>query len=269
MNWSGIDNRSVSGRLLRWPLKLVPRGTILKIRRGPAKGLRWITGSGTHGCWLGTYELEKQECLERFVKPGAVVYDIGAQAGFYTLFFSCLAGAKGLVYAFEPFAENVRNLIAHIQLNRLKNVRIIQAAVGSADGVSGMTVDRSRFMNFIIPLNDAMLVVPTLSLDKAIDTYGFRPPDVIKMDIEGGESSALEGARRTLERYKPALFIALHGIQNSTLVSSLLRELGYSIHALDDGLIKDMAQADEIYALLTNSVRADRRGGLADCGSSL
>jgi len=72
-NWSGITNQSLTGRLLRFPLTLVPPGSILGIRRGPAKGLRWISGSATHGCWLGTYELDKQRALERFIKPGMMI----------------------------------------------------------------------------------------------------------------------------------------------------------------------------------------------------
>ena len=95
LNWSGISNKSLTGRLLRIPLKLLPADSTVRIRRGPAKGLRWIVGSATHGCWLGTYELDKQRVLERFVKHGMTVYDIGAQAGFYALVFSRLVGEAG------------------------------------------------------------------------------------------------------------------------------------------------------------------------------
>jgi hypothetical protein len=95
LNPSAISNRTLLGKVLRLPLRLLPKGMAIPILRGSAKGLKWIVGSSNHGCWLGTYELEKQVALERFVKPGMTVYDIGAQAGFYTLFFSRLVGGGG------------------------------------------------------------------------------------------------------------------------------------------------------------------------------
>lgn len=84
INLSRISNRSLLGRFLRFPLRFIPQESVVRIRRGPAQGMKWIVGSSNHGCWLGTYELEKQLALQRAVRQGMVVYDIGAQAGFYT-----------------------------------------------------------------------------------------------------------------------------------------------------------------------------------------
>lgn len=57
--------------------------------------MAWVVGSAPHGCWLGTYELEKQRTIMPFIKPGMTIFDIGAQAGFYTLLFSRLVGPSG------------------------------------------------------------------------------------------------------------------------------------------------------------------------------
>jgi protein-L-isoaspartate O-methyltransferase len=116
VNWSAINNHSVLGRALRLPLQALPKNMVMTIRHGPAKGMKWIAGSSTHGCWLGTYELEKQRVLARFISVGMTVYDIGAQAGFYTLFFSRLVGS-GKVYAIEPYAENTQYLLTHIRIS--------------------------------------------------------------------------------------------------------------------------------------------------------
>src|SRR4051794_37935389 len=125
INWSAIEPRSFVGRLVRVPAHAIPARTVMRIRRGPARGMKWIAGSSIHGCWLGTYELEKQQVLERFVRPGMTVYDIGANAGFYTLFFSSLVGDTGRVFAFEPCPYAARFLIDHVQMNGLSNVRVI------------------------------------------------------------------------------------------------------------------------------------------------
>src|ERR1700730_7827667 len=129
IKWSNIDHRSPMGRLLRLPARVLPAGTVMSIRRSPARGMKWIAASSIHGCWLGTYELDKQVALQQFVKPGMTVYDIGAQAGFYTLFFSRLVGDRGGVFAFEPCPYEARFLLDHVRMNKLANVRVILAAV--------------------------------------------------------------------------------------------------------------------------------------------
>jgi FkbM family methyltransferase len=190
LNWSAIDNHSLAGRALRAPLRLLPPSAVMKIRRGPAKGLKWIAGSSEHGCWLGTYELPKQNLLERLVRPGMTVYDIGAQAGFYTLCLSRMVGETGRVFAFEPFADNVRNLLEHVRMNGLRNVRIVQAAVAGCSGVRGFTTDQNACGNALAG-GDAGLLVPTVGLD----LLSLPPPHLIKMDIEGGELEADAGKR--------------------------------------------------------------------------
>jgi FkbM family methyltransferase len=195
LNPSAISNRTLSGKVLRLPLRLLPKGMAIPILRGPSKGQKWIVGSSNHGCWLGTYELEKQAALERFIKPGMTVYDIGAQAGFYTLLFSRLVGLGGPVYAFEPFAENLRYLVAHIAMNRLSNVKVVQVALASRTGVAGFTVGRGKSQNALVRSDESPLVVATMRLDELVEDHGFSPPDLMKLDVEGAEASVLDGAR--------------------------------------------------------------------------
>ena len=59
INVSVISDRRFFGRTLRLPLRLVPKSAVVPILQGPLRGKRWIAGSSTHGCWLGTYELAK------------------------------------------------------------------------------------------------------------------------------------------------------------------------------------------------------------------
>ncbi len=82
--------------------------------------MKWIVGSSNHGCWLGSYELKKQNQLVKYLKPGMIVYDIGAHVGFYTLIISKAVGPNGMVYAFEPFPDNIIFLKKHISLNKLR-----------------------------------------------------------------------------------------------------------------------------------------------------
>lgn len=126
---------TLRGRLLRLPLKLLPCGMMVSVRSGVNRGFRWMVGSSTHGCWLGTYEADKQDAVRRLAKPGMTIFDVGANAGFYTMAFSRLVGAKGRVYAFEPLAGNVANLLKHVAINNASNVTVIQTAVADRSGV--------------------------------------------------------------------------------------------------------------------------------------
>src|SRR5689334_1113570 len=102
INFSTLSRQGILGRAARLPLRLIPSGARMPVLQGPLKGMRWTAGAHTHGCWLGSYELSKQQLFARTLKPGGVLYDIGANAGFYTLLGSRLLGPEGRVYAFEP-----------------------------------------------------------------------------------------------------------------------------------------------------------------------
>src|SRR5690348_11469417 len=119
MNLLGIPRNTVFGRLLRFPLAFIPKTTVITAKGGLTKGMKWVVGSSTHGCWLGNYEPEHQALIRAEVKRDMNVLDIGANAGFYSLAF---AGLGASVWAFEPLAENVVNLRRHVSLNKLERV---------------------------------------------------------------------------------------------------------------------------------------------------
>jgi FkbM family methyltransferase len=242
INWSGIDRGSIIGRLIRAPLVLLPPDSIMRIRRGPARGMRWIAGSATHGCWLGTYELEKQRALARFIKPGMTIFDIGAQAGIYTLAFSRLTGASGRVIAFEPSPRESSFLLRHVAMNNLDNVTVITAAASARTGLAFFTTDRGTTMNAIT--DSGPLMVSTIALDEA----GLPAPALIKIDVEGAESMVLEGARETLRRARPVVFVALHSAAQKRLCAELLRAARYDLHDLSGDLIAGIPATDEVYA---------------------
>jgi len=218
---------------------------IVPIQRGPARGLRWIVNSQDHSCWLGTYEAAKQEALARYIAPGMTVYDLGANAGFYTLMFSRLLGPQGQVFAFEPGALPLPHLLRHLAVNRVTNVRVIQAAVSDRAGLRGFTIDLGTCMNQLEAAGTANLIVPVLSLDEA----ELPPPDLIKIDVEGAESAVLRGATGILREHAPTLFIALHSDAQRHECWRLLRAAGYQTYALDHTPLRDFAGCDEIYAL--------------------
>ena len=248
INWSSIPVNTFVGWVLRIFLRLIPKGQVVRVRSGLNRGMFWVVGAGTHGCWLGTYETEKQNALARFVKPGMKVLDIGANAGFYTLAFSRLVGMEGRVWAFEPNAENAEYFLKHIRLNQLHNANLIQAAVSDKNGIIGFQTTGCHATGHIT--NTSQYWVPAVALDSLIAENIILVPDVIKMDVEGAESQVLNGARDLLNKKKTALFIALHGDNQKQYCVEILRSAGYEIHLLDgQSAISGELTSDEIYAI--------------------
>jgi len=242
------DPRAPVGKLLRLPLRLLPRDWVLPVLSGINKGRKWRVGSHTHGCWIGTYERDKQDVVARLVRRGMTVYDIGAQAGFYSLAFSRLVG-DGHVYAFEPLAENCANLLYHLRINRTKNVTVFQMAVSDTCGIVDFQIAESNAMGSITDEPSAYRVY-AVALDTCIEGGVLPPPDLVKMDVEGGESRVLRGAVRLLSQPRPIWLVALHGQQQKQECWQILHDHGYSIYRLDGVQVVSPAEMpDEIYAL--------------------
>lgn len=217
------------GRVVRAPLRLIPRGTIVRIPRGPLKGLKWIVGASTHGCWLGTFESDKVAAFESEIRRDCVVYDLGANAGVYTLLSASRATA-GHVYSFEPLERNLDFLRRHIELNRFTNCTVIPAAVHSSSGWAQFAEGPTPEMAALA--TDGALRVKTVALDQLREAGTLPAPDLIKMDIEGNELEALRGATRLLESDRPVIFVAAHSSILERDCAEFLRNLGYSVALL-------------------------------------
>ncbi len=210
--------------------------------------MKWIVGTSVHSCWLGTYELNTQETVKPFIKPGMTVFDIGANAGFYTLAFSRLVGDRGKVWAFEPLAENVKSLLKHVMINQLRNVTVVQAAVSSEIGITGFQTSGHTCTGSLT--EGGSYRVPTVSLDGSITQHGLPIPDLIKIDIEGSESSLLEGAKKLLEKKTTTLFISLHGDDQKKRCREILEAANYRILTLGGSeLSNGQLIGNEIYAI--------------------
>jgi FkbM family methyltransferase len=86
--------------------------------------------------WAGMFEPVVEGVFADIVRPGSVVYDIGAHIGYYTLIAARRTGAGGQVVAFEPDPQNRARLERHIALNELVNTRVVPFAVSDASGTA-------------------------------------------------------------------------------------------------------------------------------------
>ncbi len=159
---------------------------------------------------FGYWEGHETRLLVGNVNPGDVILDVGANIGYHTVLFGALAGPKGRVIAFEPAADNYCLLNRNIARNGLENVETMAAAVCDKAGVLGLRRhDESSGAHTLADVEQAgfskTLLVPTLRLDDLpIDRVDF-----IKIDIQGAELLALDGASGLIEKNRSRLRMLL------------------------------------------------------------
>jgi len=227
MNLSRIPHTTLLGRAIRIPLRLVAPGAVVPIVRGPARGKRWISDSAAHGYWLGYRELEAQRRFAARLKPGDVVYDIGAHVGLYTLCASAKVGPHGHVYAFEPWPRNFQFLRRHIALNQVSNSSVIEAAVCNSAG--WRQFDASVCHSEVHLSETGSASVPTVSIDGFLaGDPGVRPPTVIRIDARDAEAEVLCGARRTIVECSPLIWLSTYSEEAGGECRKLLSSWGYT-----------------------------------------
>jgi len=231
MNLSVIPRSRLVGRLLRAPLRFVPRAAVVPIIQGPLHGTKWIVGSGTHGYWLGWYEADKVRRFAAAISGARVVYDIGANVGYYSVLASRVLGCPGQVVAFEPDPQNIAFLRRHLEMNAIENIRVVEAAVSDRCGEAMFQQEASRYMGAL--RQSGALLVRTLSVDDLVSSGKFPSPDVIKIDVEGAEQQVLLGAKQTLRSCHPLLFLATHSTALHSECCQFLKSFDYKLEAID------------------------------------
>ena len=171
------------------------------------------------------------------------IYDIGANLGLHTLYYSAVADQ---VVAFEPAPQTYRRLLENLALNDRSNVLTWNAALS----------DRSEMLDF---LDNGISQTGTLVTNAAharnfqkirvqayrLDDLDLPAPDLVKIDCEGAELQVLRGAIRTLRKHRPVVHLEVHpllGVAEAE-VQEFLRSAGYSVESRRKG--------DEMHYLCT------------------
>lgn len=129
------------------------------------------------------------------------VLDIGANIGWFTSIGGSIAGASGRFYAFEPDHDNFACLIDNIAQNRLFNVVPMRIALGDQNGGGHLYINEDNLGDHRIQQVEGRHAVPIqiAKLDTVLEGSDF-VPDLIKIDVQGAETVAFEGGKKTLEK---------------------------------------------------------------------
>ena len=157
----------------------------------------------------GNPETHEAALLERLLRPGMTVLDVGANRGLFTLEAAHFVGESGTIHAFEPTPATRARLIANLQANGLDHVRVLGSAISETPGRARLRVHhRWTGLNTLADHDitwlgtelaaDEIVEVPVTTLDHHAESTGLGLIDFLKIDIEGFELFAIRGARRLL-----------------------------------------------------------------------
>lgn len=179
----------------------------------------------------GEFSEGEVSLFRALVKPGQTVLDIGANIGVHTLPLARLVGPSGKVLAFEPQRTVFYMLCGNVAQNNFDQVHCFHAAVGEAAGeIAVPELDGAADQNFGgLELSQASPVKTKVPLLR-IDDLRLAACHFIKIDVEGMERQVLLGARETISRFRPLLYLEDDRVDRSAALRECLADLGYEIY---------------------------------------
>lgn len=226
------------------------------------------------------FEAHERRFFERILRSGTVhtFLDVGANQGLYTLIAARYVPG-GEVIAFEPLSSEARKLCRNVSVNRYRNVRVEQAALGAFEGEADMFMvlgGKAAYSSLRPPANDVsadstLVRVKVSTIDHYVPSVGLSSLDLVKIDVEGGELEVLRGAERAIDRYQPVFVVEVEDRRTKQWgyaardILDYLSVRGYRWFDIDPAgsLIPHVAAPEYGWQNLV-AVPAGRRAGLGD-----
>jgi FkbM family methyltransferase len=197
------------------------------------------------------YESDVSMLMLNVLRSGDVVFDVGANCGYFSVLAASLVGPRGHVMAMEPAPSCLARLKANLQRNALANVSVVEKVVTDRAGETIFHLNRDNNGghalwnpgewpdNNLTRANPASLSLAATTLDAEWKSRALNLPKLIKIDTEGAEERVLRGAQELVSDCKVPFVVAeLHefGLQKlgSTQASlrALMENFGYSTFSL-------------------------------------
>ena len=196
----------------------------------------------------------EQDILVKYSLKNSVIYDIGANAGYYAIIAAREVGESGHVYAFEPTPSMANRIHENAEKNAFNNVTVIEAAVSSIDGKINFGIAEDSISSSIRGADsENSLLVTSLRLDTFVRSN--RPPNLLLVDIEGAELDALESGLELITQYRPVIMVEVHWLGQSftDFITKHILPLGYKVTTYDGKALPD--EVTRYHALLVPEPR--------------
>jgi FkbM family methyltransferase len=183
------------------------------VRRFTVQGRAFrMAGAGRDDLYFrqirGRFEPGFQAVCARALGPGGVAVDVGANIGATALIMSAFVGAQGRVVAMVPGPRSFALLQRNLALNGAGAVTPLALALSAEAGRTAFCEDSA--FGHLAPGAQGLQEVEVETLDRIVERQGLTRLDLLKIDIEGFEPQVLEGARATIERLKPVIYMELN-----------------------------------------------------------
>jgi FkbM family methyltransferase len=192
---------------------------------------RWVFARA-YSVYKYRFEASEIDALQRFVRPGAYVIDVGANIGFFTTRFARWVSRGGRVLAIEPEALNLERLCRTLKDECLDQmVDVIPAAATNKSGMAFLEINPNHPGDH--RLGSRGRTIESVTLDGLIAARGWTPVSLVKIDVQGAEAGVIAGAREILTRFRPALYVEIDDRNlrsydsSATELLKTLSEFGY------------------------------------------
>jgi FkbM family methyltransferase len=189
----------------------------------------------------GHFEPSETAFVQRYVRRGNRVLDVGANIGYFTTIFARLVGNAGTVHAFEPVGETFRKLDWAIRRNGIEHiVHAQQLALSNSEGEAEIVFEPASVNVGAARLGshvecDAKLCCERVRTRQIDDLIGAAPIDFIKIDVEGAEWLVIQGGQKLFQDQNPLVMIEfnapqLQSVSGVTADFLMSRLLGFGYH---------------------------------------
>jgi FkbM family methyltransferase len=248
--------RILYGVILKFRRTVMGKGAQTLVNR---RGIQWSLdlneGIDLSIYLFGAFERSTVKLLEKLVKPGDVILDIGANIGAHTLYLAKSVGPGGKVIAFEPTDYAFQKLQRNLALNPLLESRVTAEQLMLVDD-RNTPLEAEIYSSWPLDTRHGVheklcgKAMPTAHAHaERLDDYarrtGMKRADLIKLDVDGHEASVLFGARQMIGEFRPTILMELSPYIHDVVehascggfaeLIGLLDGFGYSMFNLDSG----------------------------------
>lgn len=204
-----------------------------RIPIGPIRGRKvFMSPQISLRMWFGVDEPWIARLSQELLRPGDVVYDLGAHVGYTTVLFAHALGGGGEVHAFEILPSTADHLQKTIEANGFENVTIHNVGLGIEEAVFDLPVGPTAMTSLLAKKLDGQESerCSVVRLDDYRREKGLPAPTLIKMDIERAEIDCLYGSQEIIKECRPKMIIAFHSKALLREGFFLLTSLDYKLH---------------------------------------